>query len=308
MPEAIETQPAAEAPKLNVYQMVTNTIIEQLEQGVIPWEKSWASTALNYAMDLPLNGTTEKYYRGINIILLWCSSIKNKFPIQEWAGLRQWNKDDEQVRAGEKGTMIVYYDTFQKEEDGEVKKIPFLKYSYVFNRSQLESFEPAEQEAKPLKKKTKGTKFEPIAEIDTFLENTKAVIEKYDGTPCYNPVSDKILMPFPENFHGTKTATATENYYSTHLHELIHWSGKEGRCDRKFGKKFGDEKYATEELVAEFGAAFLCTGFGLPTVEKGDHSGYISHWLKVLKEDSRIVATAANEASKAVDYLNNLMP
>jgi len=301
--------PSDKSKKPNVHQMVTNIIIEQLENGVIPWQKSWASTELSFAMEMPLNSTTEKYYRGINIVLLWCSAIKHKFPQQEWAGLKQWNRSNEKVKAGESGTMIVYYDTFLKEEDGEIKKIPFLKHSYVYNRSQLENYQPPEPVAKPVKKAGKKSKFAPITAIDEFLANTKAVIEHHNGDPCYSPAKDKILMPHHSNFHGTKTSSATEAYYSANLHELVHWSGVEKRCDRKMGKKFGDKEYAAEELVAEFGAAFLCTGFGLPTVEKGDHSGYIAHWLKVLKEDNRIVTTAANEASKAVDFLHsfNLM-
>jgi antirestriction protein ArdC len=53
-----------------------------------------------------------------------------------------------------------------------------------------------------------------------------------------------------------------------------------------FGRKrFGDEGYAREELVAELGAAFLCADLGLHLEDRDDHAAYIGSWLKVLKDD-----------------------
>jgi antirestriction protein ArdC len=89
---------------------------------------------------------------------------------------------------------------------------------------------------------------------------------------------------------------------------LTHWSGGKKRLDRISHKKFGDENYATEELVAELGAAFLCAEFDIALPPKGDHANYIAHWLKVLKENKQCIFTAASAASKAVDYLQGLQP
>ncbi|GGH07548.1 ArdC family protein [Mucilaginibacter phyllosphaerae] len=299
--QTIENQPAVETKSVfkDVYQMVTNTIIEQLEQGVIPWQQSWNSSGYELPLSLPANNVTGNYYRGINIVLLWSAAMKNKFETNEWASFKQWSSKNEFVRKGEKGNMVIYYDTIEKEEDGEIKKIPFIKASYVFNRCQLNSYEaPAK-----VSSDSQPALFEKIDPIDAFLENTKAVIETYDGDPCYNFADDKIRVPYADRFVNTTTCTATEGFYSTMLHELVHWSGAKHRLNRNKGKKFGDQAYAAEELVAEFGAAFLCAGFGIATVEKGDHTGYIDHWLKVLKEDNRCIVSAASEASKAVDYL-----
>ncbi|OOQ57403.1 ArdC family protein [Mucilaginibacter pedocola] len=288
----------------DIYQTVTDTIIEQLENGVIPWQQSWSESGYTPPLNLPSNQVTGNYYRGINIVLLWSAAIKNKFPTSEWASFKQWQSKNEFVRKGEKGNLVVYYDTIEKEKDGEVEKIPFLKASYVFNRCQLSSYEQPKAEEQIFNPYL----IEQINEVDTFLENTKAIIETHDGGACYKIQDDKILVPFPESFHPTATCSATEGFYSTVLHELVHWSGAKHRLDRTKGKKFGDQNYAVEELVAEFGAAFLCAGFGINTVEKGDHAGYIDHWLKVLKENNRFLITAASEASKATDYLRDLQP
>lgn len=115
-------------------------------------------------------------------------------------------------------------------------------------------------------------------------------------------------MPFTESFIDTTTCTATEAYYSTLLHELTHWSGSPQRLDRAKGKKFADQNYATEELVAELGAAFLSAELEITQSPKEDHAAYIANWLEVLKNNKQCVFTAASEASKAVDYLQGLQP
>lgn len=197
----------------------------------------------------------------------------------------------------------MYYDTFQKDVDGELKEIPFLKTSYVFNRCQLASYT-----TEPVEAPSPVSLVEKISQVDGFINNTHAIVEHHGSRAYYRPSEDKIVMPSQESFNDTDVCTATEGYYSTLLHELTHWTGHEKRLDRKGGKKFGDKSYATEELVAELGAAFLCTEFGINTADKGNHASYIDSWLKVLKENKHCLITAASEASKACDFLQNLQP
>ena len=197
------------------------------------------------------------------------------------------------------------FDTFEKEEDDEIRKIPFLKTSYVFNRCQLNGYEPSatKEDDQP-----KQSLVERIEKVDTFIGNTEAMIEHGNKGACYSPKEDKIYMPVTEAFMDTKTCTATEGYYSTLLHELVHWSGAPTRMDRTKGKKFGDQNYATEELVAELGAAFLCAEHDIAMLEKGDHANYIASWLKALKDNKHCIIGAASDASKAVQYMKGLQP
>jgi antirestriction protein ArdC len=81
--------------------------------------------------------------------------------------------------------------------------------------------------------------------------------------------------------------SAAEAYYSTKLHELTHWTGIESRCNRQFGKRFGDDAYAVEELVAELGATFLCADLGITAAPRADHAPYLDSWLRVLKADKK---------------------
>ncbi len=223
---------------------------------------------------------------------------------QEWASFKQWSQKNERIRKGEKGTMIVYYDTIEKEVDGESEKIPFLKSSFVFNRCQLESYVPKEdkQESNPV------SLVERLEHVEAFVQNTQAIIEHRGYSAYYSPSLDKINMPVKEAFVDRPWSTATESYYAVLSHELIHWSGSPNRLDRTKGKKFGDQKYAAEELVAELGAAFFCAELGINPVPSIDCASYISHWLEVLRNDGRHIVTAASQASKAVDYLKELQP
>lgn len=287
----------------DIHQQVTDTIIQQLEDGVVPWHKPW-NGAESRMLALPKNHTTTKKYRGINILLLWASSIKNQFLTDDWGSFKQWQEKKESVRKGEKGSLIVYYDTFEKEVEGEIKEIPFLKKSFVFNRCQLVSYDPAEN----VKLLNETSLVERIEKVDAFIKNTSAVIVNQDLQAAYDPAADQILMPLPEAFNDTPSSTATEGYYATLSHELIHWTGHEKRMARNMGKKYGDRNYANEELVAELGGAFLCAEFGISVADKGNPAAYINHWLKVLKENKHCVLTAASEASKAVDYLQTLQP
>jgi len=285
----------------DLHQQVTDTIIQQLENGVVPWHQPWNSPDATFG--LPNNYSTGNYYRGVNIMLLWTSAAKNQFCTNEWGSFKQWNEKKQTIRRGEKGTMIVYYDTMEKEVDGEIQKIPFLKSSIVFNRCQLASFTAADVKDGP-----RSDLVSRIKAVDQFIANTGVEVEYHVGKACFTLPADKIFMPYPEFFIETPTCTATEGYYSTLLHELTHWTGGPERLNRKYGKEQGDKDYATEELVGELGNAFLCAGFEISVLQSGDHANYIAHWLNVLKQNKHCIFAAASQASKAVDFLHGLQP
>ncbi|HVU93738.1 MAG TPA: zincin-like metallopeptidase domain-containing protein [Puia sp.] len=293
----------------DIHQQVTDTIIQQLQDGTVPWLQPWQDGRPFDPLSpgtykIPQNFTTGNKYRGINILLLWHSSILNGFPMTEWASYKQWQDKKEQVKGGEKGTMIVYYDTFEKEVEGELEKIPFIKASHVFNRSQLSSYRPGEQPSIQIVR----SEFERIKHVEEFVANTQAIVQHKEPEAYYSRTLDLINMPERDLFIDTETRSAKEAYYGTLLHELTHWSGSPKRLNRTKGKRFGDDKYAAEELVAELGAAFLCAELEITPTIRGDHASYIESWLKVLKDDKQLIFTAASEASKAVEYMQGLQP
>ena len=136
------------------------------------------------------------------------------------------------------------------------------------------------------------------AHVGTFLAATKADV-RHGGTEAYyRRRADYVQVPHPEHFKSM------EHYYATLLHELVHWTGHPTRLDREFGKKFGDQAYAFEELVAELGSAFLSGDLGLST--ELHHAEYLGHWVKLLRDHRQAIFTAAARASEAAGYLSAL--
>ncbi|HEY5237589.1 MAG TPA: zincin-like metallopeptidase domain-containing protein, partial [Rhizomicrobium sp.] len=143
-------------------------------------------------------------------------------------------------------------------------------------------------------------------QIEAFVRATKAEVRHGSSRAGYHCRDDYIDMPTPEEFTGTPTSSPTEAYYAVKLHELIHWTGAPHRMNRTFGKRFGDRDYAFEELIAELGAAFLCSAFAIVNAPRPDHAAYISSWLDILGRDRKAIFTAAHMAQEAVEYLRTL--
>lgn len=290
----------------DVYTQVTNNIIAAIEKGAGDWQMPWHRTG--EGLNRPVNIDTSNAYRGINVLSLWAAAQARGFSTGTWGTYRQWQNKGCQVREGEKSSLIVFYKEFTVEEqleNGETEegKRMMARASYVFNADQVDGFEvPALPEPKdPVR---------VIAEADAFIQATGANI-RHGGTQAYyrpphGGDGDYIQMPEKDRFTGSETSSATECYYSTLLHELTHWTGGTKRCDREFGKRFGDDAYAVEELVAELGAAFLCADLGVTLEPRADHAAYIQNWLKVLKADKKAIFTAASQAAKATDFLSGL--
>ena len=287
--------------KPDLYAVVTDKIVAAIESGADA--EKWAMPWTGFNSGLPYNATTKATYRGVNVIMLWAEATAEGYPTNEWACYRQWQGRDAQVRKGETGTLIIYAGSASREvetDTGETeeKQFRFLKYSKVFNASQVDGWQSPKTERPDLAKR--------IDDAESFVANTGAVIRFGGGRAFYSPSKDFISMPDWNQFTDTKTATATENAYGTLLHELTHWTGHERRCERKFGKRFGDQAYAMEELVAELGSAFLCAKIGITPEPRRDHAQYLAHWLKTMKADKKAIFTSASKASDAVDFLNAL--
>ncbi|AVX05962.1 uncharacterized protein MXMO3_03459 (plasmid) [Maritalea myrionectae] len=291
--------------KSEIYNDITNAIVAHLESiNLDDYEAPFGSLC---EFGLPHNPTTESNYSGVNIVNLWVSQFSKGYSSARWATFNQWKKLGGKVRKGEKSTPIIFYktrlikDTNEQGEEDE-KSIPMLKMHRVFNLDQIEGIELESQSAKEL-----TNLVDRIALADEFCKNTGAKIIENGRKAFYQPSTDSITMPAPELFNDTKTATATENFYSVLFHELTHWSGGKSRLNRDLkGLKQNKSAYAFEELIAELGAAFLCPKFNIGQFARKDHAQYIASWLKVMKDDPKFVFKASAAANNAVAYLEGL--
>lgn len=308
-------------PKLDVHEAITAKIVAAIEAGAGEFQMPWHRPGV--AFTIPRNALTDKQYRGSNILSLWIDADEKKFEHQVWATFKQWQEIGAQVRKGEKGSLIVKYgewvpkdaradnsggskpDTSRKDDEDGGKRL-FAKAAYVFNAQQVDGYEISPSVPRP-------DLTERLDHVDAFIAATGAEFQAGGQRAFYrhrdlNGNGDFIQMPDRSLFTGTTTSTPTESYESTRLHELGHWTGAKHRLDREFGERFGDNRYAFEELIAELSAAYLCAGLEITNTPRADHAQYIANWLEVLKGDTRAIFTAASMATRAVDYLYGLQP
>ena len=291
--------------RFDVYTAITNQIITAIEAGSgdnvqLPWHRNGGS------IQRPTNIASRKAYRGVNTVALWAAADACGFEHGIWGTYRQWQEKGAQVRKGEKSSVIIFYRDRDPSEavssgndDEQQSRFFIARASRVFNVAQVDGFEiePVEPTV---------DRIDPCERAEQFIQATGAKIATGGTRAFYNKVSDSITMPDRHRFVGTATSSASEGWYSTLLHELTHWSGASSRCDRTFGKRFGDNAYAMEEMVAELGAAFLCGDLGITAEPRADHAEYIGHWLRILKADSKAIFTAASAANKAAEFLTHL--
>ena len=278
--------------KANVYEMVTERIIAELEKGVIPWEKPWTGVRSG-----AYNRVSKRPYSLLNQMLLKHTG--------EYATYKQWQDLGGQVKKGEKSEIVVFWKIFEAEEtnkdtgEKETKKIPLLRYYNVFHISQVEGVEP-------LKPEQLNDEVEPIEEADKIISDY-ITREHIDFTECrsneayYSPSSDKVVVPMKEQYK------VINEYYSTTFHELTHSTGHKNRLNRlQTGAvaTFGGTEYSKEELVAEIGSASLMNLLGIETVKTFRNSAaYIQSWLQVLRNNNKFIVSASSKAEKAVNYI-----
>lgn len=276
---------------MDIYKTVTDRILKQLEAGVLPWRKSWT-------LGLPRNLSSGREYRGINIIMLNSAGFASPY----WLTYRQAQQLGGHVRKGERATPVVYWKWRTAEElrdiaekTGKDNVAPCFPFSSaVFNLEQVEGVpRPDEADQPPV------SRLEIAEQLLTVTPDKPEIIHATGCDPAYSPGQDRITLPNLGQFESA------EEYYATLFHELTHSTGHPKRLDR-FRNVEGDRfaRYSFEELVAEFGAAFLCAFSGIHhPVSEELQAGYIAGWAKAFQSDQRIIVRAASAAQRAADYI-----
>jgi len=276
--------------KHDIYQSVTDSIINLLEQDLAPWHKPWSdSDSIDCA--LPFNAATGRHYSGINVALLWAKGYETGYLMNGWLTYKQALDLGGHVMKGEKSQRIVFWKFRDVEKNGKIETIPFARAYSVFNVEQCNGLENSKV----------GELISPVEPDDVihWCQTVGADIRHGGNRACFVPSHDFIQLPRPEQFENYSV------YHATALHELTHWTGHKSRIDRQFGKRFGDQAYAFEELIAEIGSAFLCASIGIENAPLEHHASYLDHWLSILKQDKRAIFTAASQSQKACDYCIN---
>ena len=274
--------------KQDIYQQVTDRIIAQLEQGVIPWHKPWIGRGA------AISHSTGKPYSLLNQLILGKPG--------EYLTFAQVQKEGGHIRKGEKASFVVFWKWIEQpdeEQPDKVKKIPFLRHFSVFHIDQCEGIKPRHDTAA-------AQDIKPDAAADAIIADylkrsgVKLVHEAGDRA-FYRPSADTVTLPLLAQFKETA------EYYSTAFHELTHSTGHTSRLNRLTKVAcFGSEDYSRDELAAEIGAAALVNHVGLETSGSFRNSAaYIQSWLKALSNDKRMIVSAAGQAEKACNLILN---
>ncbi len=278
---------------IDVYQLVTDQIIKQLEQGVIPWQKPWADVGV------PMNMLSKRQYRGINLWLLLSLNYEQNLFLT-WDQIKSIGGS---VNKNEHGHIVVFWKPTQKKNDDQPedkqKHVPMLRYYKVFNISQCRDIP---EHLIPQIENVGIDQFTPDMECESIIiamPDAPAIVHKQQKA-FYAVDTDVINMPKKKSF------SSVDGYYHTLFHELVHSTGAEKRLGRKTLKDmapFGSESYALEELIAEMGSAYLSRLAGILPNEIANTVAYIDNWLGVFKMDKRFLITASGQAQKAVDFI-----
>lgn len=275
----------------DIYATITDRIIAQLEAGTIPWQKPWIASG-NSAM--AVNFITGKPYSLLNQMLLGRPG--------EYLSYKQCSERGGQVRKGEKASMVVFWkplEVTEPDKDGKLVKkvIPLLKYYNVFHVDQCDGIKPRKQTELP-------DTAEIIPDAESIVENyctrcgVRRIFEPGDRA-FYRPSTDTVTLPEMKQFR------TTVGFYETLFHELTHSTGHASRLNRlEKMSGFGSDPYAKEELVAEIGAASILSILHMETEASfQNNTAYIESWLKALKNDKRLIVSAAGKAEKAIDLI-----
>jgi len=286
-----------------IYQEVTDRIVEALEAGTVPWQRPWRVRG-----GVHMNLKSKRSYRGINQFLLDFTAQTAGYRQPYWMTYKQAKELGGQVRGGEKSTMVVFWKPIiveKKDANGKkvvkdgkkvMTKIFLFRYYNVFNAEQIDGIE----DKIPVVEEEEVEDFNPIKAAQVIIDEMPSAppIKHGGDRACYIPMLDSINLPEPEQF------LSPEDYYHTAYHELVHSTGHEDRLGRiKDWTTFGSDPYAKEELVAEMGAAMLAGIVGIDIPTKDNTASYISSWLSRIKGDKKLVVQAAGKAQQAADFI-----
>jgi antirestriction protein ArdC len=285
---------------MNVYEIITERIIERLEAGVVPWRRPWSSPG---HAGMPRNLVSDKPYRGVNVLLLAMQGYASPY----WLTFRQAKARGGWVRKGERGTPVVFWKMRQVEDDERdgQREVPILRYYRLFNVEQcVDVVEPgAEDAAREADMSAEiGCERARIARCEALVQAMPDAPEVRIrvGNAYYEPGADRVTLPPPWHFESN------EAFYATLFHELVHSTGHERRVGRPAvieRARFASHAYSKEELVAEMGAAFLCGHTGIDAAVIDNMAAYVGAWIEVLRGEPKLAVQAGAAGQKAADFI-----
>jgi antirestriction protein ArdC len=315
-------------------------IIQKLEEAlakgtaIVPWRATWDPT-------LAPRNVRGNVYRGGNLLMTMFTMAVANFTSPFFLTFNQALEHGGIVKPGESGIPIIFWkwwggannESDDEPEDNDPRPGRALTrratpiHWTVFNLDQCKKFEDEDRA------RLRDNMLERVGnpdKWDDFVASLKAQIggkHKFNSIkaaekihkgyakrgpkvefgaafePCYIKSRDIIQLPNVDKFHSAA------EYHSTRFHEEVHSTGHANRLARATMldmKGRGDHNYSREELAAEFGASMLAAMCGIERETLDNTVAYLRGWLKPLKNDPKMLYSAAQDAQKATDYILNI--
>ncbi|MDR3472571.1 MAG: zincin-like metallopeptidase domain-containing protein [Devosia sp.] len=284
--------------RADVYSRVTQEIITAIEAGDSRYRMPWHHDGA--AVTRPINLTSGRPYRGINVVSLWAAAQAKGYAGGVWATFRQWQAQGAQVRKGEKASLAVLWKDIRRDDDDageegeEARARVFARAFAVFNADQVDGYAPAPKPVLP--------ESERLAQAEAFIAALNIPVSFGAPYAYYHLVKDQVFLPDFAAFHDA------HGFYATWLHECAHATGAKHRLDRDFTGKWTKDALAMEEATAELTASFLLADLGIAHHPREDHAAYVASWLRLLKDEPRAIFTAAGKAQAAADWMHTRQP
>jgi antirestriction protein ArdC len=278
---------------------IANQMISMFEKGVRPWMLPWETQdGTRILRPLRNNGIP---YSGVNVLTLWASAHHNGFANPYFMTALQadaagGHARDKELKAATWACHTATRAVKEINDDGEEEVVRQIRYVHaykVYNAQQIDNLPDHYYDPRP----TRLDPDERIARAEEFIAATGADIRYGRDKAFYSIRHDFIGMPDFEAFKDKESA------YGTLLHEATHWTGHPTRLARRFGRGFGDEAYAREELVAEIGSVILCSELDITPEPREENAAYFGDWAKILKKDPLAIFEASRHGQHAADFL-----
>lgn len=283
-------------------------MIERMERmKADDWKQGWIGGAGSAGLPQNVMG---RNYSGSNSFFLQLHSATKGYELPVFLTFKQAHNFKAHVLKGEKAFPVIYWDMMVRDKDGKkissdeyrsmsreerknLDAIPFIKAFPVYNLDQTNFREVQPERMQkiidkfkvPELRDTRGMyahgALDSMVAGQTWLCPIQA--DRKESGAYYSPSRDIVVVPMKEQFN--KGTTPQEIYrdgmefYSTMLHEMAHSTMTPERLNREAGAKFGDPKYAKEELVAELTAAMISHSMGFDSKVTDNSAAYLDSWI-----------------------------
>lgn len=327
-----QTQPQAKVEHKTMAEKAVERFSEMMvsrleEMKGQQWEKGWIDGG-GKTQGLPQN-LSGRRYSGHNDFFLQLHTAMNSYEMPVYATFKQIHEAGATINKGEKAMPVIYWNITHKDENGQkvtdeqydamtkaeqekCKSIPIMMGYYCYNLDQTnfkevkpEQYARLQEQFKaPEMKDTKGMFISP--EFDAMIEKQAWVckINTIEGAGAfYSKSKDEITVPLKAQFniHEDPKEVYKDGmeYYSSLVHEMAHSTGIDTRLSRDMEGRFGDKKYAKEELVAELSAAMVGNSMGFDKRILDNNAKYVDSWIDTLKQEPKFIISVMADVSKA---------